>query len=437
MMKKPNRTSATLVYADSRGQVLDAPGVAAACRSGCRTGRIDSADLIPLPAGSELYLLPERIAVGFEESRSESAAQTLEGCRAVAAFLPSGYSVFSLAAYERLPQAPLLPLYSYAAVCWYRGEFHVPALRVESDVKHDPDQFSDAKLRQLVSRLCKRHPKNRLVAHLADNCALRYGCANAKNLFYGRWECPIPLSPTCNAACIGCISAQPDAPISPPQDRLTFVPDIQEVLDLAVPHLESAPRAMISFGQGCEGEPLLQSELMCEIIRAIRQRTARGTIHLNTNGSRPDAIEKLCAAGLDSIRVSLNSAQPEIYACYYRPRLYSFEQVTESIRMARERGLFASINYLSFPGLTDSPAELDALCRLIESTRLQMIQWRNLNIDPDAYVECISLSPAEPALGMRALLDTLRKRYRDVRHGYVNPPLHRAQLDKLPSAATQ
>lgn len=429
MMKKPNRTSPTLVYADSHGQVLDAPGVAAACRSGCRTGRIDPADLIPLPPGSELYFLPERIAVGFEESRSESAAQTLEGCRAVAAFLPSGYSVFSLAAYERLPQAPLLPLYSYAAVCWYCGKFHVPAMRVESDVKHDPDQFSDVKLRQLVNRLRKQHPANRLVAHLADNCALRYGCANARNLFYGRWECPIPLSPACNAACIGCISAQPDAPISPSQDRLTFVPHVQEVLDIAVPHLESAPRAMISFGQGCEGEPLLQSELMCEIIRAIRRRTARGTIHLNTNGSRPDAIESLCAAGLDSIRVSLNSAQPEIYARYYRPRLYSLEHVAESIRVAHERGCYTSINYLTFPGLTDSRAEILALSTLIESTGLDMIQWRNLNIDPDSYLEVIRLAPDEPAIGMRSLFDKLTREFPSVRLGYVNPPRENWGLD--------
>src|SRR5262249_3941610 len=244
----------------------------------------------------------------------------LERYRAVAAFLPSGYVALSLAAYKRLLQAPLLPLYAYAAVCWYRGQFHVPAIRVESDIKHDPDQFSDSKLKKLVQRLRQKHPVNRLVRHLADNCALRYGCANAKNLFYGRWECPIPLAPSCNAACIGCISAQPDAPISPPQDRLAFVPDIAEVLDVAVPHLKSAPRAMLSFGQGCEGEPLVQGQQICDIIRAVRRQTDRGTIHLNTNGSRPEVVEKLCDAGLDSIRVSLNSAQAPVYARYYRPR---------------------------------------------------------------------------------------------------------------------
>ncbi len=419
-VKSRTASEPTLVFADASGQVLDAPGVVAACRSGRRMARIDADDLIPLPPGSELYLLPERNPVGFHGRRGR--AEVLDDYQAVAAFLPSGYSVFALAAYERQPQAPLLPLFCYAAVCWFRGEFRVSATRVESDVKHDPKQFSERKLRAHVQQLRERHSKNRLVEHLAENCALRYDCANAKNLFYGRWECPVPLAPACNAACVGCISALPDQPISPPQDRLTFVPRVDEVLEFAVPHLESAPRAMISFGQGCEGEPLLQSDLMIEIIRAIRRRTSRGTIHLNTNGSRPNAVAKLCDAGLDSIRVSLNSAQPEIYSRYYRPRLYSFDHVAESIRVARARGLFTSINYLSFPGLTDSPTELDALTRLIDSAGLDMIQWRNLNMDPDAYVETIGLPADEPAIGMRKLLDVLHQKFRGLRHGYVNPP---------------
>jgi wyosine [tRNA(Phe)-imidazoG37] synthetase (radical SAM superfamily) len=179
---------------------------------------------------------------------------------------------------------------------------------------------------------------------------------------------------------------------------------------------------MISFGQGCEGEPLLQAELMAHIIREIRRRTSRGTIHLNTNGSRPDLIERLCRAGLDSIRVSLNSAQPEIYARYYRPRLYTFAQVADSIRIARQCGCFTSINYLSFPGLTDTASELASLTKLIETTRLDMIQWRNLNIDPDLYVDTIGLSPEESPLGMRTLLNRLHDRFPQLQFGYVNPP---------------
>jgi len=399
--------------------VVELPGVAATLRSGRRLLPVDPADLIPLPEGSTLYALPGRTAVGITP---EGGLSPLPGRGAVAAFLPPGYSLFGLASYESARGAPLLPLFAYSALCWWRGAFHVPAARVEIDVKHDPAQFDDAALPARVGRMRARHPGNRLVAHLADRCALRYGCANAKNLFLERWECPVPLAPACNAACVGCISALPDAPIPSPQERLTFVPTAAEVLEFALPHLQSAPRAMLSFGQGCEGEPLLQAGLIEEVVRAIRRATARGTLHLNTNGSRPDLVERLCDAGLDSIRVSLNSARAQPYHAYYRPAGYGFEEVVRSLEVATGRGCFTSINYLAFPGFTDADEEVAALERLIERTRLDLIQWRNLNIDPEAYLDVVQLGEATPARGMRRLHDHLRTRFPRLRHGYVNPP---------------
>ncbi len=410
----------TLLFVDSTGAILDAPGTTAAARTGRMIRPVDAGELIPLPRRSELYLLPERDPMGFDAAGGD--ARVIGEGRAVAAFLPPGYVASALAAYERQSQAAPLPLFAYAAACWYRGRFHVAGMRVERDVKHDPSQFSERALAAHVRRLTAKHPTNRLVRHLAENCAIKYGCANARNLFYGRWECPIPVASVCNAACIGCISAQPDAPISSPQDRLTFQPTVAEAIEFAVPHLKSAARAMVSFGQGCEGEPLVQGELIAEMIRAIRRRTDRGTIHLNTNGSRPDVVAQLCDAGLDSIRVSLNSARPAVYTRYYRPRNYSFEQVVESLRLARARGIFTSINYLSFPGVTDSAAEIDALDGLIRWPGVDMIQWRNLNIDPDVYADAIALDADEPAIGMRRLIDRLRRLFPSVRHGYVNPP---------------
>jgi wyosine [tRNA(Phe)-imidazoG37] synthetase (radical SAM superfamily) len=425
--KSSRRAGASLpcaVVADADGNVVERSDAAAAWRSGRDFLPVDPEDLIPLPAGSTLHVLPGRAPLAFTAERGLAPIEDGEdgATQAVAVHLPSGHAVFGLAAYRRRDDAPLLPLFSYAAVCWWRGALHVPAARVESDVKHDPDQFDDATVAELVPRRIGSHPGNRLVAHLGSNCALRYGCANARNLFYGRWECPIPIAPSCNAACIGCISAQPDAPIASPQERLTFVPTVDEILEIALPHLESAPRAMVSFGQGCEGEPLLQADLMVEAIRKIRERTQRGTLHLNSNGSRPRAVERLFAAGLDSIRVSTNSARAAPYAAYYRPVAYSFDDVVESLRVARRARAFASINYLAFPGFTDGDDEVAALHRLIEETRLDLIQWRNLNIDPDDYVERIGLERGAPARGMRRLLTDLRARWPRLRHGYLNPP---------------
>jgi hypothetical protein len=111
-----------------------------------------------------------------------------------------------------------------------------------------------------------------------------------------------------------------------------------------------------------------------------------------------------------------------MYKRYYRPRFYSFDDVAETIRVARRRGLFTSINYLTFPGFTDSRREVAALKRLIDSSGLDMIQWRNLNIDPDAYCAAIELSENTPAIGLKSLAENLARSYPALRHGYVNPP---------------
>ncbi|MBN9274491.1 MAG: radical SAM protein, partial [Mesorhizobium sp.] len=175
------------------------------------------------------------------------------------------------------------------------------------------------------------YPHNRLVEHLANNCTLTYHCPAARNYFIGRWECPIPISPACNANCIGCISFQPqEETIYSAQDRLTFKPTAAEVVEYTVPHLETAPYPIVSFGQGCEGEPLLMWETIREAIIEIRKHTQKGSININTNGSKPDAVEELMKAGLNSIRVSLNSVRPEIYTKYYLPNNYKFEDIRES-----------------------------------------------------------------------------------------------------------
>jgi hypothetical protein len=90
-----------------------------------------------------------------------------------------------------------------------------------------------------------------------------------------------------------------------------------------------------SFGQSCEGEPLLQADLLCEVIAKIRQRTRRGTIHVNTNGTLPEAVARLRESGLDSLRVDVNSVRREYFNRYTR---LNYEPVVERLRQAaRER----------------------------------------------------------------------------------------------------
>jgi len=82
-------------------------------------------------------------------------------------------------------------------------------------------------------------------------------------------------------------------------------------------HIKNVKNPIVSFGQGCEGEPLLQSTVIEKAIEAIRRETSKGTIHMNSNGSKPDSLARLLDAGLDSVRISLNSARKSFYLRYY------------------------------------------------------------------------------------------------------------------------
>lgn len=411
-----------LVYSDGKGNIYDIPELEMAGRAGFDFVRINPDDLIELPEGSQLFELPMRKPVGFD--RKTGKMVVLEDGWAVAAFLAPAHTQFFLSAYEKDDGAPILPLFAYTAVGWLDGKFYVPAVRVDPDKRQDCDQFDQNLVIKNVYKKFKRYPNNRLIRHLGENCALRYLCPAARNYFLGRWEAPIPTSPGCNANCIGCISYQPqETGVPSTQDRLTFMPDVDEIVEIAVPHLESAPRPVVSFGQGCEGEPLLVWELIRDAIKEIRKRTKRGIININTNASKPEAIEQLCMAGLDSVRVSLNSAIPEIYHRYYRPNNYTFEDVLESIKIARRYNCWVSVNYFVFPGMTDWIEEYQAMRKLIRETDISMIQWRNFNIDPDWYLELIGVERETQKLGVKNVMKLLKEEFPFLAYGYFNPPL--------------
>ncbi len=413
-----------ILYSDGDGNIFEDKSLYVLGRTGWDAVEIDLEDWILLPDGGNLYELPGRRGIGLDVLTGEM--RLCEKGWAVAAFIPPAHTGFYMSAYETLPDAPTLPLFCYTAVGWHNDLFYVPAMRIEQDIRQECAGFDDKKIKTGLHTFTTAYPNNRLVKHLAENCCQTYHCPAARNYFMGRWECPIPISPACNANCIGCISFQPEEEtIISTQDRLTFKPTAEEVVEYTVPHLETAPFPIISFGQGCEGEPLLMWETIKESILEIRKHTSKGSININTNGSNPKAVEELMKAGLNSIRVSINSARKEIYTPYYRPNNYTFEDVVESIKMARQYGGWASINYFVFPGMTDSEAEVDALRKLIEYTDLSMIQWRNFNIDPDWYLGKIGVTDTGNCYGMHQMIDMIREEYPHVKFGYFNPPIER------------
>ena len=200
-------------------------------------------------------------------------------------------------------------------------------------------------------------------------------------------------------------------------ERIRFVPSVDEVLEIALPHLEEAKDAIVSFGQGCEGEPLMQWRLLERSIFELRAKTDRGTIHLNTNGSFPDRVEKLCEAGLDSVRVTLNSPRRQYYNRYHKPKGYTFGKLVDSLIKAKEKGIYTSINLLVFPGFTDRDEEVKGLIELIRKTNLDLIQMRNLNIDPDLYLKAMGRGEG---MGISQMIEVLKKEFPSLQFGYFN-----------------
>ena len=418
------KQSPYLLYSDGNGNIFEDTSLYAVGRAGWDAFPIDPSDWIELPEGGNLYELPGRKGIGIDVKTGEM--RLCEKGWAVAAFTPPAHTGLYLAAYETSADAPTLPLFCYTAAAWLDDKFYVTAVRIEKDIRQECAGYDQELIDIGTNNLLKAYPHNRLVKHLMENCCQTYTCPAARNFALGRWECPVPSSPACNANCIGCISFQPqEESIVSTQDRLTFKPTAEEIVEFTVPHLETAPYPIVSFGQGCEGEPLLMWETIREAIIEIRKHTSKGSININTNGSMPKAVKALCEVGLNSIRVSTNSAQKSIYTPYYRPNNYQFEDIIESLKVMNSYGGWTSINYFVFPGMTDTEAEYEALRKLIKETGLKMIQWRNFNIDPDWYLGKIGVTETGEFMGIKQLQDLIHEEFPDLKYGYFNPPIER------------
>ena len=393
----------TALYADETGEIFDAPGFAGMGRSGTQNILLKPEDLIPLPESADLMFLPDRLAVGS----CEGEVLPITG-RAVAAILPAGYTRTYMPAYQKTETAGQLPLYGYTAVVLYKDALYAAAIYTDKNEKWDPQHYNTHDLKKLVNRTKKDLPGNRIVEQVG-NCSLQWHCCTAQNLFYRRWEAGIPTSPACNANCFGCISLQPSECCPSPQSRIDFKPTAAEIAAVGVYHLSAAPDAIISFGQGCEGEPSLAADNIAAGITLIRQQTQRGQININTNAGYTDGIRRIVDAGLDTMRVSIISARSDSYQAYYRGN-YPLEAVKESILYAKAHGVYISLNMLYLPGFNDREEELSAWKKFLAETGVDMIQVRNLNIDPDAF---LTIMPDEKgkAVGTREFLSQLQAEF--------------------------
>lgn len=416
MLLTERTMSLRLLLADPKGRVVEHPYLRATLRSGdglvAAHGRP-----IPLPSDGKLVHLPGRLPVGVDPETGELElvrSFEIDGKpfvpHAVGALLPPGYTRTWLPGEVKDHDGPILPQWAYTAAAWSDHGAVTWALHTDRRKHWTPTSYSTPEIKAKVNAHLKRFPDNKVLKQL-KTCALVYRCFTSQNVFYCRDEGAIPASTVCNAACIGCISDQPEDGPPSSHERMDEGVAAEEMGQVGLFHLENAPgRTMVSFGQGCEGEPLTRWKQIAAAIVYIRERTQRGSININTNASLTAGLAALYDAGLDAVRVSLNSANPDLYAAYYQPNKYSWDDVEASIALSRDRGAYVALNLLLFPGVTDRRGEADALKKIVKKYKVDQVQTRSLAIDPLQYIEVASNRGAGGApIGIPRLLRELKE----------------------------
>ncbi len=373
------------LFANQQGELLEYPGIGMLGRSGSNWVIPEENEMIPLPRGASLVIVPGCIPVGVDSQEQLTYFEEVPGCegkiQAVAALLPQGFTRTFMPAYVKRESDTDLPLLGYAAVGFKHEKIYVAAVQTDAHRKWHPTYYNTEGLPARINKKLKKYPDNRIFRQLAY-CSLEYSCFTAQNIFYQRWEGGIPTMPRCNADCMGCIS-ESHLNTNSPQQRLSFNPQVKEIVEVGTEHLIKARDAIISFGQGCEGEPSLNAKTLSQAVEIMRKETSLGTINLNTNAGYTAGIREICNAGLDTMRVTIFSCQQDNYMTYHRPMGYTFGDVEKSIAYAQDKGVKVSLNLLTFPGFTDREDEIEELLYFLEGNRIDMIQLRNLNIDPD------------------------------------------------------
>lgn len=408
------------LFATEGGDLLEFPGLEMLGRSGNQWVVPEPGEMMLLPKGASLVAVPGQLPVGWDGHRPRllDHKPTRPSVQAVAALLPQGFTRTLLPAYVSPDSAPPIPLLGYAAVGFQAGRIWVAAIQSDEHRKWHPNYYNTEGLPHRISRMLNKFPENRLVRQLGK-CSLQYSCFTAQNIFYQRWEGGLPSMTACNADCLGCISESHQQADSP-QQRLDFRPSIDEITELGLEHLAHARDGIVSFGQGCEGDPSLNATDLAAAIGRMRQDTDQGTININTNAGYTKGIKLLCQAGLDAVRVTIFSSREENYMNYHRPRNYSLADVAASIELARDRGVNVSLNLLTLPGFTDREEEIESLLAFVRKYGVDMIQLRNLNIDPDALFG--NVSSGGNILGIGKMINILREEIPAVAIGsYTHP----------------
>src|SRR5262249_5903552 len=121
------------------------------------------ADLIPLPDGATLSMLPQRLAVGLNPQGERVTVSAQRGWP----LCPFAHLPPHLPAYKKPPEPPPFPFFGYTAIAVYRGRLSAAALRPDNPERCPPRNYDRRRLERLVRERLAAEPENRVLAHHA------------------------------------------------------------------------------------------------------------------------------------------------------------------------------------------------------------------------------------------------------------------------------
>jgi pyruvate formate lyase activating enzyme len=155
----------------------------------------------------------------------------------------------------------------------------------------------------------------------------------------------------------------PDA-VAPP--RLT---DAKQLVDVAIQ--QGAPVVASSYN-----EPLITSEWAVEVFKEAKARGLKCAYISNGNGT-PQVLDFI-RPHVDAYKVDLKTFDPK----NYRQLGGVMENVTDTIKMLKERGFWVEIVTLVVPGFSDDPDDLKRMAEFLASID-PLMPWHMTAFHPD------------------------------------------------------
>ncbi len=377
------------VHTDRTGRVYVSDDHRASGWNGSEHVPLD--EVIPIPQGTRLVPLVRDAEAFGRDGRMRAIGR---GRTALSAILPAGYTRLLFPSYGEERAEPPLALLPYTAVGAAPGGDLVVAAVRHSAAAPSPIEVADAP--GVIQGALRSWPGNDLVRQLV-RCAREHECLAARAALADGSELPVP---------IGALTAeQPTLPIAmrsgypgTPTEQATLHPTANEIAQLV-----SSPVTRISFGRACDGDPLLAIRPMEEALTLLRARHPDVELHIETTGCSTTALRRLIDAGVTSVTIRFASAMPDTYRALHGPVAHEWSEVRASIALAAERARL-TLALLLLPGVSDRPAEADAIVGLIGDLPGGVLELRDLGADP---LRALAGLPRGRPTGMRTLLDRL------------------------------